>query len=446
MLKGHVQIDLHNHKTGLKDRIEQDNLITNAPQIISNTMIGRNKGASFVMPMVKTILGGILLFEDPLTENANNIYFPGNNILTGFGGQVLNTSDEQLGSINNIETGPTENGYDCVWEFNTSQANGYISSLALTHANVADSLPQMAISTDIVDLGSGSTQAGVYRENSDHAVYFRSNVLYNTRIPTKNYAIYDTYNYTGTPEVITPASTTTRDHWLNSLYGMDGYMYRFGFGEASHNTYYTISAFTVYRAALADLSEDTWTSKTFEIPSSQIVVPDAARNNYNPTAPSSLFTPASRRVVVSNGYIYYLLNDSENGRAIVWIFDFANLSADFVNISYSDFSTTTSYDPMMFPLRGGGCMLALRRLSNTNYRYLIQIKPNKEYKIYSREISNNGQLYPALVFDDLTCLRRTNNTTLSLSAGYLGSIANLENPFEKTNTVSMKVKYSLTQV
>ena len=30
VIKGHVAIELHNHKTGLRDRIEGDNMVTNA--------------------------------------------------------------------------------------------------------------------------------------------------------------------------------------------------------------------------------------------------------------------------------------------------------------------------------------------------------------------------------------------------------------------------------
>ena len=43
MIKGHVQVDLHNHKTGLRDRIEGDNMITNAMNYVIPNVIGSGK-------------------------------------------------------------------------------------------------------------------------------------------------------------------------------------------------------------------------------------------------------------------------------------------------------------------------------------------------------------------------------------------------------------------
>ena len=138
MLKGHVQIDLHNHKTGLTERIEQDNLITNAVEKLVNASVGRNKTASTFLPLSTKTLGGVMLFEDPLTESVNNTIFPYSNKLIGYAGRTANNSSRQMGSLNAIETGPIENGYSNVWEFSSSQANGTISSMALTNSIIGN--------------------------------------------------------------------------------------------------------------------------------------------------------------------------------------------------------------------------------------------------------------------------------------------------------------------
>lgn len=74
MIKGHVQVDLHNHKTGLRDRIEGDNMITNAMNYVIPNVIGSGKTADCVMPLCEKVLGGIMLFDGKLTEN-KIIYF-----------------------------------------------------------------------------------------------------------------------------------------------------------------------------------------------------------------------------------------------------------------------------------------------------------------------------------------------------------------------------------
>ena len=53
MIKGHVAIELHNHKTGLRDRIEGDNMITNALNYVIPIVMGGNTSAENLMPLCK---------------------------------------------------------------------------------------------------------------------------------------------------------------------------------------------------------------------------------------------------------------------------------------------------------------------------------------------------------------------------------------------------------
>jgi len=141
MLKGHVQIDLHNHNSGFTERYEQDNLVTNAiSKILPNYLYWGGIGGGKYQPLATTLLGGLMLFDDSLTESADNIFFPSNAHLMGFGGQYVNTDNPMSGSINSIESGPTATGYTSVWDFTTSQCNGTIESLARTlwTTNIAD--------------------------------------------------------------------------------------------------------------------------------------------------------------------------------------------------------------------------------------------------------------------------------------------------------------------
>ena len=135
MLKGHLQIDLHNEITGEDKRIEQDNMVTNAlGYLLGLAANAGGKGTNMfddLLPAATKALGGLFLFDGTLTEDVNNVHFPMSVHLTGHAGQSANTASKLGGSINTAESGRTDTGYVNVWDFSTSQANGTIASLAL---------------------------------------------------------------------------------------------------------------------------------------------------------------------------------------------------------------------------------------------------------------------------------------------------------------------------
>lgn len=152
MLKGKAKIELTDVNTGKVEVYEHDNLVTNAvSDILSYNPCGmrfRNYsntntdelGASFqagLLPVVPKLIGGILLFENELENDPEKYYADANNPLIGYSSNNVNTSSNSLrGSMNQTESGKLAegNGYKFVFDFTTSQANGTISSLALTSA------------------------------------------------------------------------------------------------------------------------------------------------------------------------------------------------------------------------------------------------------------------------------------------------------------------------
>lgn len=143
MLKGKSVIELTDVRTKEKEIYMDENLITNAvPDIIrlnpSGLMYPLDNGPvefkEEIFPIASRLFGGILLFENTLEEKSENIIPPSDNNIIGYASDNVNPSDDKLrGSANLNETKPLENGYKFVWDFSTSQANGRISSLALTH-------------------------------------------------------------------------------------------------------------------------------------------------------------------------------------------------------------------------------------------------------------------------------------------------------------------------
>ena len=144
MLKGKSVIELIDVRTNKNEIYNDENLITNAvPDLLrlnpSGLMypITASRELAFIdeiFPIFSRLYGGILLFEDPLEEDANNIIPPSDNPIIGYASDNINSTDNPLrGSANLTESSNIEGGYKFVWDFSTSQANGKISSIALTH-------------------------------------------------------------------------------------------------------------------------------------------------------------------------------------------------------------------------------------------------------------------------------------------------------------------------
>ena len=161
MIKGHVCIDLHNHNSGFTERIEKDNMVTNAIQqclvnlgmsssgytpermSVSQNSVFDTSYNSPLFPLCKVGLGGLMLFDGKLTEDKNNVQFPTDVHLVGFGGSGINTASPTKGSLNYTDTKYSDDGRSStrVWDFATNQANGKIASLSLTHEIVGSRGP-----------------------------------------------------------------------------------------------------------------------------------------------------------------------------------------------------------------------------------------------------------------------------------------------------------------
>lgn len=143
MLKGKTEIELKNVITGELEKYDDENMVTKAlSDFFSHNIEGGlfnvsgspNDLSGVMIPICNNSIGGILLFADPLTEDENVYYAPSANPCTGYASNDVNaTANVMRGSLNLTETEKLENGYKFVWDFATSQANGTISAVALTH-------------------------------------------------------------------------------------------------------------------------------------------------------------------------------------------------------------------------------------------------------------------------------------------------------------------------
>lgn len=141
-LKGTTKIELTDVNTGEVEVYEDHNIVTNVLNDIFRP-IGLSKMPSRLfkdfIPYYKTLLGGILCFDVPIEENPDNYYPPVDANLIGCAsyGVQNNTTNTCRGGFNQTESEVNlEDGYvKYVYDFGTSQANGTIASVCLTHKN-----------------------------------------------------------------------------------------------------------------------------------------------------------------------------------------------------------------------------------------------------------------------------------------------------------------------
>ncbi len=117
-------------------KIDADNLVTNAWKYRMNQLIMYKNNSEYLLPIAETLLGGVMLFDGALEDSADNIVFPGNAHLVGYGDRGSDTSDPCRGTFNELESGRTDRGYTLVWDFSTSQCNDTVKSIALAHKDI----------------------------------------------------------------------------------------------------------------------------------------------------------------------------------------------------------------------------------------------------------------------------------------------------------------------
>lgn len=138
-LKGHTIIELKDVKTGKVERVEKDNLVTNAVQeflSLWQPILGWGAISKYYAPLYKNFFGGLYIFDTAQVESASNTFLPNAATakLVGYAGRAATDgNDMKRGSFNFNESEELSNGYKFVWDFGTSEANGTIASLSLTH-------------------------------------------------------------------------------------------------------------------------------------------------------------------------------------------------------------------------------------------------------------------------------------------------------------------------
>lgn len=140
MFKGTTKIELTDVNTGRVETFQDSNMVTNALQDIMKPLGLSKRPNRFLnefVPYYAKLLGGILCFDTQIPENADNYFPPAGAGLTGCAayGEQNNTKNTCRGGFNQTESEVNlkDRYVKYVYDFATSQANGTIASVCLTH-------------------------------------------------------------------------------------------------------------------------------------------------------------------------------------------------------------------------------------------------------------------------------------------------------------------------
>lgn len=418
-LHGHVCIDLHNHNSGFTERVEADNMVTNAlSDICLRYLIQSSDSSHFFFPIANKALGGIILFDDALTENVNNTDLNSEAHVVAFAGQTANSSDTYAGSYNAIESKKVSDGFVSVWDFGTSQANGVIESLARTHSTVSNGFAKYiaanyywietttGVTGDTRDLYIDDTTGYVYylRKSSSVSAVCRISEPYEySNVPVSFSARYETASveivYDGS-ELETPNIFTCYSYRM----GDDGYLY-----GVINETNPKLFRLKIKNEEFTHEFVGTFTQRI-----------DNSQNAW----------------VVSKGYIYFIAND----RLSLYKVNLSNLSdVTAINVDF----TASSTSRVLTVTNGGVIVTGGYSGSPTTTSKLIY--PDGVVLDYNLrgELCPYGGI-PIYVKSGMYIDSKSGvNHTQAYYPQYLGTIANIE-PVTKTAAQSMKVTYTLT--
>lgn len=139
-IKGTTKIELTDVNTGEVEVYENHNMVTNALTDIFRPLGLSKRPSRFFSdfaPYYEKLLGGILCFDTAIQENPDNYFAPANANLIGCAsyGVQNNTVNTCRGGFNQTESEVNlkDRYVKYVYDFATSQANGTIASVCLTH-------------------------------------------------------------------------------------------------------------------------------------------------------------------------------------------------------------------------------------------------------------------------------------------------------------------------
>lgn len=452
-LHGHTKITLTDVKTGEKEVVEKDNLVTDAVANIFTSNFFGSMNYDKLTPLWE-MFGGVLLFEDsqdttltlPLNDHENK--FVGN------AGQTSHSSASTYrGNPNGALSGEIPNGYKFTWDFATTQANGTIGSLSLCHKDGGDIglKPYEAIANEypyllttnrskVVNSGYdadfdfstfylGLLECDVENETGLH-VYLNGSALTVTevKIPLIKQGILN--DLAECEVVATHDVTLTRS--FNARYS----------AIVSDSDYiYVVTAGTSAGGSTLNVdkvSKSTWTSSAADITDASLSLSNLDSGWYYADA------GAVQKVALSGSYLYY----PKNGNTTLYKINLSN-AADITELTSN---LTAAFDLRCFGMVeiSDGLILGDGFIANYDTIYPVSrattfstLATNKANPYEMIRIIKSGDKFYSWSWGAPDYVEMTVYAGVVVPNIYLGTIQNIT-PVTKTNDKTMQVEYTIT--
>lgn len=407
-IKGKSVIELYNPNTRIKQRYEDENIVTNAFKYIFGQNICAGANRTFMnnfLPLYKKGIGGIILFDSQIEENPDIVVAPNTVGCTGYAStDAYSGTDLSRGGMNVNETELIDNGMKLVWDFATSQANGDIACVSLTHVNggkVGYGSKNYCdggniLMPDMIQNIIKSSETGYYAQCIVNDILYAVEFQNPGVLKLKKYKLYSQdvglKNYYAEPKLIVEKEIET------SLTG-------------SFNIYIKTDKNKVYIMTRAESSKiiditDFENIKEYLFPVSVIANMFSVRDN-----------------------IAYL-----NTSALkIELYSLADTTAKLNEI-------TTNYSIDVVSNINGYIVLGREMLdANDEIRYIYNGIYN-DASVKNAGFYDNGIIVPYMFYSGSSVYTR-----YSIISNYLATINNLKVPITKTSAQTMKITYTLTE-
>ena len=460
--KGYTKIELKNVYTGEKQVYEDENMMTNAIEkyFSDNGMLAYPTNDFINGSIVNRMLGGIVLFDNTLEEDADNL-FPYGALMTANGSlNVTNSGNPtELGTYNPLKSGWIDGKFVQTYDWNQDHGNGTIACACLTS--------QLAGYIGFGNKSGTRVSNGSYRlDNSDMTWYQLStfgpqDFIFNVDSNGLSHGINKSYYNDTTHDDLTSRTrlTTLGEININSKSKVQqtknidivGDVSLYMFGLLSNNQFTTVADKKIYQVSH---DSNPWTSsKKVRIR----VVDEDVGTFYDIDPPEDLsnlyFKPDYVGCFIHNGYIYIpkCLNGTDtNYKTGDWykikISDGTLDSIIQLSTTWRDFAAQSSRQ-----IIADGVYVRYDRIINLVDDICL---PINAYEGVTQVGSLDGKM--DLLKDDNSMIRflyfseysNPNSGNIYYreykNPFYLASINNLATPVTKTSDKTMTVSYAVT--
>lgn len=448
ILKGIAEITVLNSDGSTASYTKEENMITNSVKNLLDIKSSYFRGDATLnhetcliglMPILQ-MYSGILLFQDPLTENANNIFPPIDNPQIGHAGEYYSGTNPQRGTLN-ASSGAVTGGYKYVWDFATDRANGSISAIALTSKFGGN------IGIDSSSESSILANDCLYSSLNNSTSF---SVGYGSFLTTSStYSSYYIQSYNPSTDTFTLAKTsagTTTVYWSQirrpSTFGLQT-------SEAIINgNINTLATTNKIASAQYWFTDSDYIYSTYLLTANTLAL---VKFDYNMNKiTDSVITLSSSNVMYASSTI---LGGYLDGYLYVWCRDYTtntNSKIIKVDINTGDFTTifTVSSTSINYVSKINDYLCFSYSGTASSWYYLV--KGNTVKKVYNytchnnitRVIPNSSLSAPQLMFSSYSSYPRA---TIGYFTPCLSTINNLSTPVAKSSTQTMQISYTILE-